>query len=379
VVNTVDRAQELYRALGEGEALTLEVLLDHLGPGPEEGPWRALWEEREKKGKAVVGKRLPDGTLVLLLHARFPAEERALREEVVLSLFGKHGPRPEKAILVATQVVEQSLDLDFDLLYSDLAPVDLLFQRLGRLWRHPRDRKGVPRLLLGGLEGPESWKELYWSLVYEEYVLLSTWLALKDREALNVPEDIEPLLEEVYERPPEAFPEELRERAEESYQRLQKARSRDEETAGNLALSRLDRLLPGPGAADLVAGFRVDDEAEREDTQRLLTRQGLPSVAVVPLYRKNGGYFLDPEGKRPARLKGDLSDEEVLALWSRVVRLSRDPIPETLLKEDPPPAWRKNGLLRGLRPLEVGRVFPRGRGGLWVELDPELGVVYREG
>ncbi|KGQ22203.1 CRISPR-associated endonuclease Cas3'' [Thermus filiformis] len=379
VVNTVDRAQELYRALGEGEALTLEALLDHLGPGPDEGPWRALWEERERKGKAVVGKRLPDGTLVFLLHARFPAEERALREGVILSLFGKHGPRPEKAILVATQVVEQSLDLDFDLLYSDLAPVDLLFQRLGRLWRHPRGRKGYPRLLLGGLEGPESWKGLYWSLVYEEYVLLSTWLALKDREALNVPEDIEPLLEEVYERPPEAFPEELRKRAEESHRRLEGADSKDKKSAENLALSQLDRLLPGSGTADLVAESRVDDDEEKENTQLLLTRQGLPSVAVVPLYPGEEGYFLDPEGKQPARLKGDLSDEEVLALWSRAVRLSRRPIPETLLKEDPPPAWRKNGLLRGLRPLEVGRVFPRGRGGLRVELDPELGVVYREG
>jgi len=56
------------------------------------------------------------------------------------------------------------------------------------------------------------------------------------------------------------------------------------------------------------------------------------------------------------------------------VRLSRYPIPQALLKEDPPPAWRRSGLLRGLRLLQVGRVF----GGVRVELDPELGVVYVE-
>ncbi|MDW8426848.1 MAG: CRISPR-associated helicase Cas3', partial [Meiothermus sp.] len=94
IVNTVDRAQELYQKI------------PHLGP--------------------------------MLFHARFPAEDRARLEGEVLARFGKeatleNGQRPQKAVLVATQVVEQSLDLDFDLMVSDLAPVDLLLQRAGRL------------------------------------------------------------------------------------------------------------------------------------------------------------------------------------------------------------------------------------------------------
>jgi len=268
--------------------------------------------------------------------------------------------------------VEQSLDLDFDLLYSDLAPVDLLFQRLGRLWRHPRDREGDPRLLLGGLEGPEFWEGLYWERVYEEYVLLSTWLVLKDLKLLSVPDDLEKLLNKVYNKiRPQNFPQKFRKRAEEAHQRLQKTRLLDEEKAKNLALSQLDRLLAGPDSADLVAELGVEDDTESEKTQRLLTRQGPPSVAVVPLYRKNGGYFLDPEGKRPAKLQGDLSDEEVLALWSRAVRLSYGEfISKAFLKA---PAWRRNSLLRGLRPLNLKEVEDR------VRLDPELGVVYREG
>ncbi|WP_038057912.1 CRISPR-associated helicase/endonuclease Cas3 [Thermus amyloliquefaciens] len=383
VVNTVDRAQTLYQALGEGERLTLEGLLEALGHPASEGPWGELWKARGGKGDFVVGKRLKNGTLVFLLHARFPAEERALREMVALSLFGKGGPRPERAVLVATQVAEQSLDLDFDLLYSDLAPIDLLFQRLGRLHRHVRVRPeghGEPLLLVGGLQGkPEFGGELRWDKVYEDYLLLSTWLSLQGRKALGMPGDLEALLEEVYGRTPVGFPEDLRERAQESYRRLQQRWEGEAKTAENLSLMDLKALLSDTEASALAADFKLDDDAEDKRTQRFLTRLGEPSVPVVPLYRVGESWALDPEGKRPVRLKGELSKEEAVALWSRAVRLSRYPIPQVLLREDPPAAWRRSGLLRGLRLLEVGRVFAHEGGGVRVELDPELGVVYGSG
>ncbi|MDW8358883.1 MAG: CRISPR-associated helicase/endonuclease Cas3, partial [Thermus sp.] len=289
IVNTVDRAQALYQALGQGERLTLGDLLPLLGKGPGEGPWQALWEKGEEARGQVVGKRLEDGTLVFLLHARFPAEERALREGVALALFGKGGPRPERAILVATQVAEQSLDLDFDLLYTDLAPMDLLFQRAGRLHRHERGRpQGLeePLLLVGGMGGnPEFGEELRWNRVYEDYVLLSTWLALQGRASLRVPGDLEALLEEVYGRSPGDFPPDLQERAQKSHQALLRRQAQESETAHNLALSELSKLLSRVEAADLAAEFRLDDEAEDSRTQRFLTRLGNPNVPAVLLYR----------------------------------------------------------------------------------------------
>jgi CRISPR-associated endonuclease/helicase Cas3 len=382
IVNTVDRAQALYQALGKGEALTLEGLARRLGGVSGGKAWEEVLGTLPERGGEVVGKVLDDGTLVFLLHARFPAEERALREGVIVALFGKEGPRPERAILVATQVAEQSLDLDFDLLYTDLAPVDLVFQRAGRLHRHGRSRPekhAFPRLLLGVPEGLDFGKPLYWDAVYEDFVLLSTWRALEGKASLCIPQDLEALLEEVYEgEDPEKFPEGLRERARKSLRRLQARREKEKATAQKFSLSSLDRLLAYWDEGALVAQERLEDDEEKAETQRLLTRLGDPSVAVVPLFRVGEGLFLDRERRRRAPLKGEVSREEAEALFRRAVWLSRYPIPQTLLGQDPPSPWKRSGLLRGLRPLEVGSVFALKKSAFQVDLDPELGVVYKE-
>lgn len=80
----------------------------------------------------------------LLFHARFSLNDRLQKEGEVLSSFGKDsGPEQRFGrLVVATQVIEQSLDVDFDLLVSDLAPIDRLLQRAGRLHRHVRDARG---------------------------------------------------------------------------------------------------------------------------------------------------------------------------------------------------------------------------------------------
>lgn len=75
-----------------------------------------------------------------LFHARYRFCDRQTIEKAVLGKYGKDGERKHGRILVATQVVEQSLDLDFDWMITQLCPVDLLFQRLGRLHRHARQR-----------------------------------------------------------------------------------------------------------------------------------------------------------------------------------------------------------------------------------------------
>lgn len=75
-----------------------------------------------------------------IFHARYCLHDRQKKEDTVLKQYGVDGKRATGRLLVATQVIEQSLDVDFDWLITQLCPVDLLFQRMGRLHRHERSR-----------------------------------------------------------------------------------------------------------------------------------------------------------------------------------------------------------------------------------------------
>jgi CRISPR-associated endonuclease/helicase Cas3 len=149
-------------------------------------------------------QRLAVGDVVtLLFHARFPAWRRQQVEEEVMALFGKSrtsGPaRPYRAILVSTQVVEQSLDLDFDVMFSELAPIDRVLQRAGRLWRHLRPARPIAEPVLHVIGPPDGSTDFGDSQrIYERIHLLRTLGTLLGREEIHLPRDFRPLISEVY-------------------------------------------------------------------------------------------------------------------------------------------------------------------------------------
>ena len=120
---------------------------------------------------------------------------------------GKTASAAGRKILIATQVAEQSLDLDFDVMLSDLAPIDLLLQRAGRMWRHERSSKErhympAPQLIDTGLkddEPPDFGQPLWWGSIYREDILLRTWVLLRDRQEVILPDEIDELVQKVYE------------------------------------------------------------------------------------------------------------------------------------------------------------------------------------
>lgn len=103
---------------------------------------------------AAVGLLRAAGVAAELLHARFALCDRKRIESAMLERFGDKGEAQKRAgpVLVGTQVLESSLDLDFDVMVSDLAPMASLIQRAGRLWRHmekrPRESRPVPEPVL---------------------------------------------------------------------------------------------------------------------------------------------------------------------------------------------------------------------------------------
>lgn len=143
---------------------------------------------------------LPDD--VMLFHARFPSAWRGDIERQVLDRFGKEGQRPERAILVATQIIEQSLDLDFDVMVTRTAPIDLLIQRAGRLHRHARSRPPhliTPTLIIRAPEFKDDVPQFgVDEAIYQRFILLRTWLVLRGRPTLNLPDDLDTVMNFVY-------------------------------------------------------------------------------------------------------------------------------------------------------------------------------------
>jgi CRISPR-associated endonuclease/helicase Cas3 len=117
--------------------------------------WIRNTVEDARRGFRLLAEVLPADKLTLF-HAAFIPADRARLEKQVISTFGKDSEPKDRAgrVLVATQVVEQSLDLDFDGMVTDLAPIDLLLQRAGRLHRHAHRPPRPPPVL--GVLGPEA-------------------------------------------------------------------------------------------------------------------------------------------------------------------------------------------------------------------------------
>ncbi len=146
-----------------------------------------------------------------LIHSRFPVKERNEKEDYWVSLYGKEGAARRKEsgkILVGTQVLEQSLDIDSDFLVSRLAPTDMLLQRIGRAWRHKildeyRPEKAKRQILIlmpQEKQVRDDPKQAFGvsGLVYSPYVLARSFEVWCKRKSVTVPDAMRGLIEETY-------------------------------------------------------------------------------------------------------------------------------------------------------------------------------------
>lgn len=331
-----------------------------------------------------------------LLHGRFPFEDRAEREKQVLDRFGEDDneanseandrqvKRPLRAVLVATQIIEQSLDIDFDLMVTDLAPVDLLLQRSGRLHRHrhtfpPHLRREAhlwvcsPQLKMDGvLDEPRD-------NVYDEHVLLRSWLVLRGRTRIEVPGDIEPLVKAVYDElePPTELTAAERARWKETREEQGRAIKSDEGSAK-------DSYIKAPGydggkaLLDSLVGHpkrEQEDAPELHPVQQAKTRLAEPSVDIVCLYGTRERATLDAAGTQVVDLAVKPDQQLTMRLLGRSLSVSLKHAVGPLRAEPIPQAWKRAALLRWQHPVffdskGYGRV-----GNVPLRLDQEEGLL----
>jgi CRISPR-associated endonuclease/helicase Cas3 len=287
VCNTVDRARKVYDAL------------------------QPYFPEKD----AIDGR--PE---LELFHARFRFKERDALEKRALLRFGRPGgtvemadgqsrvvQRPHRAVLVATQVIEQSLDLDFDLMVTDMAPVDLLLQRSGREHRHVRASRPpglekpvlwicAPRLDADGVPEFDRGRRA----IYDAYILLRSWLALQGRQEIAIPGEVEALIESVYGN--DEPPANLSEAARRAW--LETRAAFDKDTAAAEFKAVQARIWPpfheGSDLLDAQYNERKEDAPEEPDAFQARTRLGESPVTFVVLRPDEWEeYGRIPKGSRP--------------------------------------------------------------------------------
>ncbi len=222
---------------------------------------------------------------LMLFHSRYTLHDRKTVEDNVLSLFGKKSlvNSRQGKVLIATQVVEQSLDLDFDVMISDLAPIDLLIQRAGRLHRHVRDSAGnfieesgqkdqrpSPTLFVYSPPLEQAPAQDWYKAVFPKAngvyphtgQLWRTAMLLDNKKEWQMPEDARELIETVYSEDDTDIPESLKKASNEA----------EGEHWAKISLANMNALK-------LEQGYTLSDNAWDEDA-RIPTRLSEDSVTI---------------------------------------------------------------------------------------------------
>lgn len=323
----------------------------------------------------IIKKKVSEDTELMLFHGRFTAERRQEIEDKCISCFGKnslyppdhpeYSKRPQKAILIATQVVEQSLDLDFDIMITAIAPVDLILQRAGRMHRHLRTRpKSMSKPCLYVLTPQKDGDYGSTEYIYAPYILNRTLKCLSKRNNIHIPEDLRVMIEEVYNEtnaPSDTV--EFERWYEYKYgQKLEQGKAgaciMPEPSAVSFSMSERDDI------------FSLDEDGAANDVRTVKTRLGNDSQRVALLSVEELGLA---SCKNPPK-------EIAKQVLMRTVAIRSSYLGE--FYEDSGCVLWGSGLLKGivLLPMTDGRCVIENNGGkITIEEDEEIGIIIKKG
>ncbi|HHY09219.1 MAG TPA: CRISPR-associated helicase Cas3' [Firmicutes bacterium] len=295
--------------------------------------------------------------LVELLHSNFIATHRIEKEKALLRDIGKKAKRPFKKIIVGTQVIEQSLDIDFDVLITDLAPMDLLIQRIGRLHRHAQVQRPKnlcrPKVFVMGAKGFEF--EPGASVIYGDYLLIRTNLLLPEK--IYLPEDISPLVQATYGDDHSFINKELRPKYEQAEKEHQSKITCKEQKAAAYIL-KTPSLRPNQSLVGWLGGDLNYLSEERAVAQ---VRDIQETVEVIALKKYQDGYTYFDQKRNLARKIHDPSVQKDISRHTIRLPLQLSAyynIEQTILELEKfnmkhLPSWQESTWLKGL----LGIVF----------------------
>lgn len=295
--------------------------------------------------------RARPGCEVVLLHGRLSAADRAERTGQLVKRLGPGGARPrweqgERLVVVATQVAEQSFDVDVDLLLSDHAPVDLLLQRLGRMHRHQRPqeerppRLRRPRMVVSGVarQGEQPpWFPGGSEAIYGRHLLLRSWALVEEGAGHGwlMPASTPALVARAYGTEP-ILPRAWSDDASVARQQWDDDCEASRRRAKALVLTRT-----GETSAVTLEGLNVAGSNARDVEAAVRVRDGDESEEVVLVRRDDRGLWtLDGQcwlGQQGEVAHGHVNDELVVAILGGTVRV--------------PAGGRQRGALSGVGPL----------------------------
>lgn len=344
-------------------------------------------------GRAQQLFDLLDGTVenLSLLHSRFLTDHRAELEGELVAALGRdgEGARCSGRVVISTQVIEQGLDLDFDLMFSDVAPVDLLIQRMGRLHRHdfapgtrPQDKAEARFVITGcsvyGLDVPPEFPRGT-EAVYRRSRLLRSVLALYRHlvgsgGVVDSPQDVASLVATAYSEdlePPEAWAEvwSAAERREEEFRvgQRQKAEQFRLPQAENGDLSTWNAAATSDAEIEGLAQVRdADDSVEVVVVRRVDGR-----IIALPNVRELDGVFFD-------ELMG-IDDGYARRLAQCTIQLPawvmRTDAQFDELERDGQESWQSSPWLKGVLPLVLDERGEKWVGDWLLRYDNRLGLL----
>ncbi len=305
-----------------------------------------------------------------LFHGRFLFKDRERIEADCLDKFGKDSKnRPHRYVLVATQVIEQSLDVDFDLMISDIAPIDLLLQRSGRLHRHQERNENrshqlktpVLWIIKPQLNEHQNINFDAAGFIYDRHVLLRTWLTLRDLSTVQLPDRMDESIESVYDLDL-AIPNSLTaiERADWEKSLLEYRQDcRNKETLAQAV------YLPPARQEAKPEHFTRQGEEDDDNAIAAMTRLGDTSVTTIFISQSEEKRLIN---SKPPNLV------QIRELLSCSTRISKRGLVNVLIAQPNPSTW-KSALLRNCRYVVVDDRGIAQIGEWELELNPLKGVV----